>query len=135
MGVSPLNNSSVGSESAPVTPEELIHHNCINLRLPTKDKLMSWELHKGRKRLHVKVGGQLTFNNAYQMLHAALDDFGLAYIPMALAAPDVSAGRLQCVLQDWFPTFTGHHAYYATRKQSSLAVRLTINALKEFAVT
>lgn len=123
------------SRSAPATPEELINHNCINLRLATKDKLMSWELRKGRKQLDVKVEGQLVFNNAYQMLHAALDDFGLAYVPMALAAPDVSAGRLQCVLQDWFPTFTGHHAYYTTRKQSSLAVRLTINALKDFVVT
>lgn len=119
----------------PMTPEELIGHKCINLRLPTKNTLMSWELHKGRKRLDVKVGGQLVFNNAYQMLDAALDDFGLAYVPMALAAPAVTDGRLQWVLQDWFPTFTGHHAYYATRKQSSLAVRLTINALKQFGAT
>lgn len=117
--------------SAPTLPEELTRHNCINLRLPTKETLMSWELRKGRKRLDVKVSGQLVFNNAYQMLDAALAGFGLAYVPRALASKAVSTGRLQWVLEDWFPTFTGHHAYYATRKQSSLAVRLVINALKE----
>jgi len=94
---------------------------------------MTWELRKGRKRLDVKVDGQLVFNNAYQMLDAALAGFGLAYVPMALAEPAVRAGRLQWVLRDWFPTFTGHHACYATRKQSSLAVRWVIAALKEFA--
>lgn len=116
---------------APTSPEELTRHNCINLRLPTKETLMPWELRKGRKRLDVKVTGQLVFNNAYQMLDAALAGFGLAYVPMALASTAVSAGRLRWVLEDWFPTFTGHHAYFATRKQSSLAVRLVIDALKE----
>jgi len=119
--------------SAPAKPQELTGHNCINLRLPTKDALMTWELRKGRKRLDVKVDGQLVFNNAYQMLDAALAGFGLAYVPMALAEPAVRAGRLQWVLRDWFTTFTGHHACYATRKQSSLAVRWVIAALKEFA--
>jgi len=91
---------------------------------------MSWELRKGRKGVEVKVSGQLVFNNAYQMLEAALKGFGLAYVPMALANPHVEAGRLEWVLRDWFPTLTGHHAYYATRKQSSLAVRLVIDALR-----
>jgi DNA-binding transcriptional LysR family regulator len=116
---------------APLLPHELTGHRCINLRLPTKDALMSWEFRKGRKRLEVKVAGQLVFSNAYQMLDAALMGFGLAYVPQALAEPGVKAGRLAWVLQDWFPTFTGHHAFYATRKQSSLAVRMVIDALRE----
>ena len=118
------------SRGAPTLPQQLTDHNCINLRLPSKDALMSWELRKGRKGVEVKVSGQLVFNNAYQMLEAALKGFGLAYVPMALANPHVEAGRLEWVLQDWFPTLTGHHAYYATRKQSSLAVRLVIDALR-----
>jgi DNA-binding transcriptional LysR family regulator len=64
------------------------------------------------------------------MLDAALKGFGLAYLPKALAESLVKGGQLQWVLQDWFPTVTGHHAYYSTRKQSSLAVRLVIAALR-----
>ena len=116
---------------APTTPGELTEHDCINLRLPTRDSLMAWELRKGRKGIEVKVSGQLVFNNAYQMLDAAGLGFGLAYVPMALAEPLVKAGQLEWVLREWFPTFTGHHAYYATRKQSSLAVRLVLVALRE----
>ncbi|MNB82586.1 HTH-type transcriptional regulator DmlR [compost metagenome] len=115
---------------APEEPGDLTAHNCINLRLPTKDMLMPWELQKDGQRLDVKVSGQLVFNNAYQMLDAAIKGFGLAYLPKALAEPEVRAGRLRWVLEDWFPTFTGHHAYYATRRQSSMAVRLVIAALR-----
>jgi DNA-binding transcriptional LysR family regulator len=116
---------------APQEPHELTTHNCINLRLPTMESIMPWELKKGRKRVEVKVSGQLVFNNAYQMLDAALRGFGLAYLPKALVEPQVQAGQLCYVLEDWFPTFAGHHAYYASRRQSSLAVRMVIAALRE----
>lgn len=122
--------SYLSHRSPPKTPQDLTSHDCINLRLPTKQTLMAWELNKGRKRVEVKVDGQLVFNNTYQMLDAALGGFGLAYLPKALVQPHVDAGRLCWVLQDWHPTFTGHHAFYATRRQSSLAVRLVIAALR-----
>lgn len=122
--------SYLQNRPAPIQPQDLTTHNCINLRLPTRDSLMTWELSKGNEHMDVKVNGQLVFNNSYQMLDAALKGFGLAYLPKALVEAHVQAGRLCWVLEDWFPTFTGHHAYYATRRQSSLAVRLVIAALR-----
>ncbi|WP_321926284.1 LysR family transcriptional regulator [Paraburkholderia guartelaensis] len=117
--------------SAPAkTPQDLTLHNCINLRLPTRDSLLPWELRKGRRELQVRVEGQLTFNNVYQMLDAALGGFGLAYVPKDLVEAHVRAGRLRWVLEDWFPTFVGHHAYFPSRRKSSRAVELVVEALK-----
>lgn len=118
------------SKPRPRTPQDLTQHNCINLRLPTRDALLAWELKKGRRELQVRVEGQLTFNNVYQMLDAALAGFGLAYVPKELAAPHVDAGRLAWVLEDWFPTFVGHHVYYPSRRKSSRAVELVVDALR-----
>lgn len=112
------------------TPHDLTLHNCINLRLPTRDSLLPWELRKGRRELQVRVEGQLTFNNVYQMLDAALAGFGLAYVPKDLVEVHVQAGRLCWVLEDWFPTFVGHHVYYPSRRKSSRAVELVVDALK-----
>lgn len=112
------------------TPQDLTLHNCINLRLPTRDSLLSWELRKGRRELQVRVDGQLTFNSVYQMVDAALAGFGLAYVPKDLAEDRVRAGRLRWVLEDWYPTFVGHHVYYASRRKSSRAVELVVDALK-----
>ncbi|ALE57094.1 LysR family transcriptional regulator [Paraburkholderia sp. GV068] len=112
------------------TPQDLTRHNCINLRLPTMNSLLAWELSKGRRELQVRVEGQLTFNNVYQMVEAALAGFGLAYVPKKLVEPHVEAGRLAWVLEDWFPTFVGHHVYYPSRHKSSRAVELVVDALK-----
>jgi DNA-binding transcriptional LysR family regulator len=112
------------------TPQDLTLHNCINLRLPTRESLLPWELRKGRRELQVRVEGQLTFNNVYQMVGASLDGFGLAYVPKDLVEEHVRAGRLAWVLEDWYPTFVGHHAYYPSRRKSSRAVELVVDALK-----
>ncbi|KVG65307.1 LysR family transcriptional regulator [Burkholderia pseudomultivorans] len=115
----------------PVVPRDLVAHDCINLRLPTHGALYAWELAKDGETLQVRVDGQVTFNGTYEMLDAALDGYGLAYVPADLAAPHVAAGRLDSVLDDWCPTFPGHHLYYPSRRQSSRALALIVDALRE----
>jgi DNA-binding transcriptional LysR family regulator len=115
---------------APQAPDELARHNCINLRLPTHGGCYPWELARGEEALQVRVQGQLTFNGTYQMLAAALDGCGVAYLPEDLALEHVAAGRLCWVLQDWFPTFPGLHIYYPSRRQSSRALSLLVDALR-----
>jgi DNA-binding transcriptional LysR family regulator len=116
--------------AAPKTPQDLTRHNCINLRLPTRDALLPWELRKGKHELQVRVDGQLVFNNVYQVLEAALAGFGLAWLPQDLAAAHVAAGRLELVMADWAPTFPGVHVYYSSRRQLSRAVTLVVQALR-----
>jgi DNA-binding transcriptional LysR family regulator len=114
----------------PAKPQDLTAHDCINLRLPTHGAFYAWELKKGARELQVRVEGQLAFNGTYQMLDAALAGYGLAYLPADIAQPHVTAGRLQWVLEDWSPTFPGLHAYYASRRQSSRALLVVIDALR-----
>ena len=114
----------------PKQPKDLVHHNCITLRLPTRGGLYAWELRKGKKEIQVRVDGQLTFNGTYQMLNAAIDGAGLAFIPEDLAQPHVAAGRLRYVLEDWFPTFPGLHIFYPTRREFSRALAVVVDALR-----
>jgi DNA-binding transcriptional LysR family regulator len=116
--------------AAPKTPQELIAHNCINLRLPTHGGLYAWEFEKGRRELRVRVDGQLTFNTTAQMLTAALAGFGLAYVPEGLVAPHLAKRRLRRVLEDWCPSFPGYHLYYPSRRQASPAFALLVDALR-----
>jgi hypothetical protein len=41
----------------PKRPQELIGHNCINLRLPTYGGLYAWDFEKGARELKVRVEG------------------------------------------------------------------------------
>jgi DNA-binding transcriptional LysR family regulator len=114
----------------PQTPRDLTHHRCNNLRLPTNGGLYAWEFEKGQEKLNVRVSGQITYNGVYPLLDAALDGFGLSYIPHDMVEPHVAAGRLIHVLEDWSPSFSGFHLYYPSRRQASPAFALLVEALR-----
>lgn len=122
--------SYLEKHTSPLKPEDLHQHNCINLRLPTHGGCYAWELAKGETEVQIRVDGQLTFNGVYQMLQAALDGCGLAYIPEELAQRYVDAGRLKWVMEDWFPTFPGLHLFYPSRRQSARALAIVVDALR-----
>ena len=114
----------------PKRPQDLIDHNCINLRLPTHGALYAWEFGKNGRDLKVRVDGQLTLNTTAQMLNAALVGGGLTYVPEGLAEPYVTKRRLTRVLEDWCPPFSGYHLWYPSRRQPSAAFSLLVEALR-----
>ena len=114
----------------PKRPQDLIGHDCTNLRLSTYGGLYAWEFEKDGRELKVRVDGQLTFNGTFQMLNAALSGVGLAYVPEDLAQPHIAKGQLKRVLADWCPPYSGHHLYYPSRRQSSAAFALLVDALR-----
>ncbi|WP_110647251.1 LysR family transcriptional regulator [Salinicola peritrichatus] len=113
----------------PQTPQELTKHNCINLRLPTHGGLYAWEFEKDGREIKVKVQGQLTFNTIDPVLRAAVDGYGIGYVPDGLAADSIARGELEAVLEEWSPPFTGYFLYYPHRRQSSPAFSILIKAL------
>jgi DNA-binding transcriptional LysR family regulator len=116
--------------SRPTVPQDLLGHTCINLRLPTYGGLYAWEFEKDGHELAVRVEGQLVFNGIFQVLNAAVDGFGLAHVPEDMALPHIASSRLKRVLQDWCPLWTGYHLYYPSRRQSSPAFNLVVDALR-----
>ncbi|MDB6062045.1 MAG: LysR family transcriptional regulator [Verrucomicrobiaceae bacterium] len=122
--------SYFSKRSPPRTPQELAAHSCISMRLPTHGGLLTWEFEKDGHALNVRVEGQIIFNNGARVLRAALDGFGLPYVPENMAQEHIAEGRLQKVLDDWCPTFPGYHLYYPSRRQSSPAFTLLVDALR-----
>jgi DNA-binding transcriptional LysR family regulator len=117
------------TQPEPKKPQDLINHNCITLRLP-HGGLYAWEFEKGGRELRVRVDGQLTYNTTAQELNAALAGLGLAYVPEGMARPHLAKGRLKQVLEDWCLPYSGYHLYYPSRRQSSAAFVLLVEALR-----
>jgi DNA-binding transcriptional LysR family regulator len=114
----------------PKTPQDLIGHNCINLRLPTRGGLYAWEFEKNGRELRVRVEGQLVFNGATHMLNAALAGLGLAYVPESMTQGHVAKGRLKRVLENWCAPYSGYHLFYPSRRQATPAFALLVDALR-----
>ncbi|RVC34306.1 LysR family transcriptional regulator, partial [Mesorhizobium sp. M4A.F.Ca.ET.090.04.2.1] len=113
---------------APRTPQDLVGHDCINLRLTTFGGLYAWEFAKGGRDLRVRVEGQLTFNSTIPMVDAAISGSGIAYVPESLVSRHIAEGRLTLVLGDWSPPFAGYHLYYPSRRLLSPALAVIVDA-------
>lgn len=114
----------------PETPHDLTGHNCINLRLPTLGGLYAWEFEKDGRTVNVRVEGSFIANDPDLIVAAALDGLGLCCLPDEYLAPMLAQGRMEAVLSDWCPAFPGYHLYYPSRRQSSGAFALLVNALR-----
>jgi DNA-binding transcriptional LysR family regulator len=114
----------------PRTPHDLQQHSCINLRLPTHGNLQVWEFEKNGTPLNVRVDGQWVFNNTTSRLRAALAGYGIAYVPEDMVCDLVKEGTLVRVMKEWCPSFPGYHLYYPSRRQSSPAFQLVVDALR-----
>ena len=114
----------------PESPQDLVGHNCINMRQTTAGGLYAWEFEKDARPLRVRVDGQLTFNSSYPMVDAAIGGYGLGYIPESLVRDHIAAGRLEQVLDDWCPLWAGYYVYYPSRRQMSPALTVVVDALR-----
>ncbi|GAA0749415.1 LysR family transcriptional regulator [Ideonella azotifigens] len=115
----------------PRTPQDLLRHNCITLRLASSGGLYAWELaHEGRPT-EAKVTGQTIFTSVFPMLKAALSGHGLAFLTADMVQPHLQAGRLKQVMAEWCPSFPGLHAYYTSRRHPTRALAAVIEGLRE----
>ena len=71
----------------PSRPQDLVGHNCITERHVTSGGIWAWEFEERGREIKVRVSGQLVFNNTYNVLDAAIDGYGLAYVPEEIALP------------------------------------------------
>ena len=122
--------SYLGKRPGPKTPQELLGHSCINVRLPTHGGLWAWEFERDGHEFKVRVEGQIVVNGMVPVFDAALSGFGLAYVPEDLAEPHLKSGRLVRVLDEWCPYWPGYHLYYPSRRQTSPAFSIVLEALR-----
>ena len=114
----------------PTHPKDLVGHSCINMRHESAGSLYAWEFEKDGQALRVRVDGQVTFNNSYAMIDAAVSGLGIAYVPGDIVASPLASGALELVLDDWSPMFDGYFLYYPSRRQNLAAFQIVVDALR-----
>ena len=120
----------LAEHGVPKHPQDLVRHRCINMRHETSGGLYAWEFEKDGQELRVRVDGQFTFNNSYAMIDAAVNGYGIAYVPGDIVERQIASGSLAQVLDDWSPFFDGYFLYYPSRRQNLPAFRVIVDALR-----
>jgi DNA-binding transcriptional LysR family regulator len=114
----------------PRTPQDITGHSCINFCSARPGREFIWEFEKDSRKLHVRVEAQFLSNNSGALLHATLQGLGLAYLTEQFVQPHLSSGKLVRVLSDWCPPLSGYHLFYPSRRQSSPAFSLLVEAIR-----
>ena len=122
--------SYLNAHGVPEHPQDLVRHICINMRHETAGGLYAWEFEKDGQELRVRVDGQLIFNNSYAMIDAAVNGYGIAYVPEDIVARQIASGELVSILDDWSPFFDGYFLYYPSRRQNLPAFKVVVDALR-----
>jgi DNA-binding transcriptional LysR family regulator len=114
----------------PTTPRDLGAHNCIRFRFPS-GVIVPWQFEKKGRQVEVAVEGRLTVNNPELAVRAALDGVGVLYTALGYAAPEINAGRLVPLLEDWRTPAVAIFLYYPGRRQVPVPLQAFIEFLRE----
>ena len=114
----------------PATPRDLAAHNCIRLRFPS-GMIASWQFEKNGRQMEVAVEGRLTVNDPELAVSAAVDGIGMLYTVSGYVAPEIEAGRLVPVLEDWQMPPAAIFLYYPGRRQVPAPLQAFIEFLRE----
>jgi LysR family transcriptional regulator, regulator of peptidoglycan recycling len=106
----------------PTTPRDLETHNCIRFRFPS-GVIVPWQFEKKGKQVEVAVAGRLTVNDPELAIRGALDGVGVLYTVLGYVAPEIEAGRLVPLLEDWRTHSAAIFLYYPSRRQVPVRCR------------
>jgi DNA-binding transcriptional LysR family regulator len=113
----------------PRHPSELARHECLTLSSEAS-QTRGWAFRVEGEITHLRPRGRLDCSDG-QVLHGwCLAGLGIAWRSTWEVAADVSAGRLQAVLEDYAAPPNGIYAVFAHAKHLPLRVRVWIDFVK-----
>jgi DNA-binding transcriptional LysR family regulator len=116
------------AHGAPKTPAELEGRNCFTYEYLSPRNLWRFRDASGAEHA-VRVSGTLHSNNGDLLAEAAALGSGIVFEPAFIVGPEVRAGRLVPLLQDYVPAPVPIYAVYPSRKHLSAKVRLFVDFL------
>ena len=111
----------------PTAPQDLARHTVIAASAvsPTAE----WRFFPGGQPLSVKVNPRLTVTNNAAAIQAALQGFGLTCLMCYQIAPQLAAGQLEIVLEEFEPPPLPIHVLHLEGPGASAKVRTFVDLL------
>ena len=121
----------LAAHGEPATPQDLLNHECINLRSPRSGKVIDWVFRRRGEHLAMQVPGRWSMSHNEQRIQAALAGLGLAQAADYAVQALLKTGRLKQVLSDWSPRNSPLLLLYAPHRRDVLKVKAFVDFLLE----
>lgn len=116
----------VARHGVPKTPDELMQHDCINLRLPS-GRIYEWEFRVDGESRGLTPPSRLTFNDADLVLEAVLQGKGIAQMAGYQVCRLLREGRLVSSMSQYEPDDRGHFICYLSRQHLPPRIRVFVD--------
>jgi len=113
----------------PTHPREILDHACIRHRFASGVSY-PWEYEKDGQVIRIDPPGRLISSSVDLELAACEAGLGLMTIFEDVLAASIAAGRLETVLDDWLPPFSGPYLYYPSRRHMPAPLRAFVDFVK-----
>src|SRR5258706_10969317 len=118
----------LAQHGAPKTPEDLAQHDCFTYEYVSPRH--GWRFRdRSDAEGSVRVPGGRHANNGDLLAEVAAQGAGIVFEPAFIVGPEVRAGRLVPLLQDFVPPPVPIYALYPSRKHLSAKVRRFVEFL------
>ncbi|WP_018650751.1 LysR family transcriptional regulator [Actinobacillus capsulatus] len=123
----------LAEHGTPQTLDELAHHNCLALRLPTNGGLLEWEFRTFKyknKTIKIQPSGSVIANSNSVLINACCSSLGIAWQPKMLVEQQLVSGQLCEIFCEYAMRYSPFHLYYPNRRENSALFRVLVEALR-----
>lgn len=97
----------------PAQPQDLKQHNCVQFTL--SGHANRWTFARAGRSVAVPIDGRYKVSSSIAVRDALLAGFGVSLVPRIYVEQELTAGRLEAVLEDWEADRTPVYAVYPSR--------------------
>jgi LysR family transcriptional regulator, regulator for bpeEF and oprC len=115
----------------PKTPEDLLHHSCINHVVPQTGRVREWRFQRGGQSFSLDVAGRFTIDHAESAVEAAIADAGVIQLYNFVVGEAISTGKLVPILQDYAPPGVPIAVIYAQKRYMSAKIKVFVEFMLE----
>ncbi|MBB3648626.1 DNA-binding transcriptional LysR family regulator [Rhizobium sp. BK619] len=116
-------------KAPPPTPKDIKDHECLCYN--RAGDAATWSFSNGSEDISVRISPRLTACSAVAIHRAALAGAGLAVLSHIIAVPDIAAGRLIPVMEDFQPSRLPITVVYPSRRNMPLRVKTVLDFLTD----
>jgi LysR family transcriptional regulator for bpeEF and oprC len=112
---------------APLHPEDLKTHRCINHFSPRTGRIFDWIFAKNESRIQMMLRGHIALDDENSYLAAAEAALGVAQIPAFVLKEALERGSLELLLGDWFAEPAPLNVVYPENRHLSSKIRVFVD--------
>ena len=119
----------LAAHGVPAGPDELLGHQCLQLRFPS-GAVYRWDFQHDGHPIAIATGGALLLDDFGAIAQAALDGAGICYTYAGYARPHLDSGALVQLLAPYAPPPERFYLYYPSGRNMPASLRAFIDFLK-----